>query len=129
VRAAAEGALKPINAAVDACNAVSLHSGLPISVVEFDRARPPFHIAVAPIGTSYIFSCPALWRGSAKRSAPPCTPALASSSTTRRKPIASRFEQREGGGEANEKTRGRPLVSERFAVGARGVSISVAGLA
>lgn len=56
VRAAAEGALKPINAAVDACNAVSLHSGLPISVVDLDRARPPFHIAVAPLGTSYIFN-------------------------------------------------------------------------
>src|SRR6266550_2411654 len=32
VRAASDGALSPINAAVDACNAVSLHSGLPISV-------------------------------------------------------------------------------------------------
>jgi DNA/RNA-binding domain of Phe-tRNA-synthetase-like protein len=56
VRAAAEGALKPINAAVDACNAVSLHSGLPISVVDLDRARPPFHVAVAPVGASYVFN-------------------------------------------------------------------------
>jgi DNA/RNA-binding domain of Phe-tRNA-synthetase-like protein len=56
VRAAAEGALKPINAAVDACNAVSLHSGLPISVVDLDRARPPYHIAVAPVGASYVFN-------------------------------------------------------------------------
>ena len=32
VRAAAAGLLKSINVAVDACNAVSLHSGLPISV-------------------------------------------------------------------------------------------------
>src|SRR5215207_4649565 len=56
VRAAAEGALKPINAAVDACNATSLHSGLPISVVDLDRARPPFHVAVAPVGASYVFN-------------------------------------------------------------------------
>lgn len=55
-RAAAEGALNPINAAVDACNAVSLHSGLPISVVDLDRARPPYHLAVAPIGASYVFN-------------------------------------------------------------------------
>lgn len=55
-RAAAEGALGPINAAVDACNAVSLHSGLPISVVDLDRARAPFHLAVAPVGTSYVFN-------------------------------------------------------------------------
>ena len=58
VRAAAEGggALAPINVAVDACNAVSLHSGLPISVVDLDRARPPFRVALAPAGASYIFN-------------------------------------------------------------------------
>jgi DNA/RNA-binding domain of Phe-tRNA-synthetase-like protein len=56
VRAAAEGALNPINAAVDACNAASLHSGLPVSVVDLDRARPPFHLAVAPLGSSYVFN-------------------------------------------------------------------------
>lgn len=55
-RAAAEGALGPINAAVDACNVVSLHSGLPISVVDLDRARAPFHLAIAPVGTSYVFN-------------------------------------------------------------------------
>src|SRR4051812_46815908 len=56
VRAATEGALGPINAAVDACNAVSLHSGFPISVVDLDRAHSPFRIAIAPDGASYIFN-------------------------------------------------------------------------
>ena len=39
VRAASEGALGSINAAVDVCNGVSLHSGFPISVVDLDRRR------------------------------------------------------------------------------------------
>jgi DNA/RNA-binding domain of Phe-tRNA-synthetase-like protein len=56
VRAASEGALGTINAAVDVCNAVSLHSGLPISVVDLARARSPFRIAVAPDGASYVFN-------------------------------------------------------------------------
>jgi len=56
VRAATEGGLGSINAAVDACNAVSLHSGLPISVVDLELARPPFRIAVAPEGASYVFN-------------------------------------------------------------------------
>ncbi len=56
VRAAADGALGPINVAVDACNAVSLHSGFPISVVSLDRAHPPFAIDVAPAGSAYIFN-------------------------------------------------------------------------
>jgi DNA/RNA-binding domain of Phe-tRNA-synthetase-like protein len=56
VRAAEQGALSSINLAVDACNAISLHSGVPISVVDLDRARPPFHIAVAPAGERYVFN-------------------------------------------------------------------------
>jgi len=56
VRAASEGALGSINAAVDSCNAVSLHSGFPISVVDLDRALGPFHIATAPEGASYVFN-------------------------------------------------------------------------
>ena len=56
VRAAAEGALSSINLAVDACNAVSLHTGFPISVVDLDRAAEPFSIAVAPAGASYVFN-------------------------------------------------------------------------
>jgi len=53
---AAEGPLPAINLAVDACNAVSLHSGLPISVVDLERAREPLSIAVAPPGSAYVFN-------------------------------------------------------------------------
>ncbi|HEY9449867.1 MAG TPA: hypothetical protein VIQ60_08935 [Gemmatimonadaceae bacterium] len=56
VRAASEGALGAINAAVDACNAVSLHSGFPISVVDLGRAHGPFRIGIAPAGASYVFN-------------------------------------------------------------------------
>jgi DNA/RNA-binding domain of Phe-tRNA-synthetase-like protein len=56
VRAVGDGALRAINAAVDACNAVSLHSGLPISVVDLDRAVAPLLIAVAPEGARYVFN-------------------------------------------------------------------------
>jgi DNA/RNA-binding domain of Phe-tRNA-synthetase-like protein len=56
IRAVTEGALSSINPAVDACNAVSLHSGLPISVVDLDRARPPFRISVATVETTYVFN-------------------------------------------------------------------------
>ena len=55
-RAAAEGTLGAINAAVDACNAVSLHSGFPISVVDVDQARGFFRIGLAPAGASYVFN-------------------------------------------------------------------------
>lgn len=58
VRAAGEagGALASINLAVDACNAVSLHSALPISVVDLERATEPFRIAIAPAGATYVFN-------------------------------------------------------------------------
>jgi DNA/RNA-binding domain of Phe-tRNA-synthetase-like protein len=56
VRAAAERTLSSINLPVDACNVVSLHSGFPISVVDLDRARPPFRIAIAVAGESYVFN-------------------------------------------------------------------------
>jgi DNA/RNA-binding domain of Phe-tRNA-synthetase-like protein len=56
VRAVGDGALTSINAAVDVCNIVSLHSGLPISVVDLAKARPPFRIAIAPAGSSYVFN-------------------------------------------------------------------------
>jgi DNA/RNA-binding domain of Phe-tRNA-synthetase-like protein len=56
VRAATEGTLGSINAAVDACNVVSLHSGLPVSVVDLDRATAPFRIGIATEGTSYVFN-------------------------------------------------------------------------
>src|SRR5206468_5314923 len=38
------------------CNVVSLHSGLPISVVDLDRAHPPFRVGVAAPGSSFIFN-------------------------------------------------------------------------
>jgi DNA/RNA-binding domain of Phe-tRNA-synthetase-like protein len=56
VRAAGEGQLGSINLAVDACNAVSLASALPISVVCLGRARPPFRIGVAAEGARYVFN-------------------------------------------------------------------------
>jgi DNA/RNA-binding domain of Phe-tRNA-synthetase-like protein len=56
IKAANEKMLSSINAAVDACNVVSLHSGLPISVVDLDRARAPFRVGIAPEGASYVFN-------------------------------------------------------------------------
>lgn len=56
IRAAGEGALSSINPAVDACNVVSLHSGLPISVIDLDRADPPVSIVVADPGAEYVFN-------------------------------------------------------------------------
>jgi DNA/RNA-binding domain of Phe-tRNA-synthetase-like protein len=56
LRASAQGALTPINPAVDACNAVSLHSGLPISVVDLDKLTEPLSIRCAPEGESYVFN-------------------------------------------------------------------------
>jgi DNA/RNA-binding domain of Phe-tRNA-synthetase-like protein len=56
LRAVGEGALSSINVAVDACNVVSLHSGLPISVVDLDLVREPLRVAVAPPGASYVFN-------------------------------------------------------------------------
>jgi DNA/RNA-binding domain of Phe-tRNA-synthetase-like protein len=54
--AAAAATLGSINAAVDAGNAVSLHSGLPISVVDADRLVGPCRIAVPEAGSSYVFN-------------------------------------------------------------------------
>ena len=56
VRAVEAGTLSSINAAVDVCNIVSLHSGLPISVVDLAKAKPPFRVAIAPAGSSYVFN-------------------------------------------------------------------------
>jgi DNA/RNA-binding domain of Phe-tRNA-synthetase-like protein len=56
IKAVTDGSLGSINVAVDACNAVSLHSGLPISVVDLDRAHSPFRVAAAPPGASYVFN-------------------------------------------------------------------------
>lgn len=56
VRAATEDVLGTINLAVDCCNVVSLHSGIPISVVDLDRARPPLRVGLAPQDAAYIFN-------------------------------------------------------------------------
>jgi DNA/RNA-binding domain of Phe-tRNA-synthetase-like protein len=56
LRAVSDRALTSINAAVDVCNIVSLHSGLPISVVDLAKAKPPFRAALAPAGSSYVFN-------------------------------------------------------------------------
>ena len=56
IRAAGEGALGSINLAVDACNAASLASHLPISVVDLDRAVPPLRVGLAAEGERYVFN-------------------------------------------------------------------------
>jgi DNA/RNA-binding domain of Phe-tRNA-synthetase-like protein len=56
VRIASENSLSSINLAVDACNVVSLHSGLPISVIDLDRATAPFRIGIAPASETYVFN-------------------------------------------------------------------------
>lgn len=56
VTAVAEGRFPAINAGVDACNVVSLHSGLPISLVDLDRIEGALTIEVAPAGTTYVFN-------------------------------------------------------------------------
>jgi DNA/RNA-binding domain of Phe-tRNA-synthetase-like protein len=56
VKAAGEGRLAPINLAVDLCNVVSLHSGLPISVIDLDLAQPPYRIEIVHERTSYVFN-------------------------------------------------------------------------
>jgi DNA/RNA-binding domain of Phe-tRNA-synthetase-like protein len=56
IKAVRDGLLSSINLAVDACNVVSLHSGLPLSVVDLDLARGPFRVGVAPAGSAYVFN-------------------------------------------------------------------------
>jgi len=56
VKAAAEGRLGSINLPVDVGNVVSLHSGVPISVVDLDRAASPLRVAVAAAGSTYVFN-------------------------------------------------------------------------
>ncbi len=47
---------KGINAAVDCCNVVSLHSRLPISVLDLDKCTPHYSIQICPEQTSYPFN-------------------------------------------------------------------------
>ncbi len=53
---AAEGTLPRINPAVDAGNAVSLRTGLPISVVDLDRVKGTCQLGLAAEGASYVFN-------------------------------------------------------------------------
>jgi DNA/RNA-binding domain of Phe-tRNA-synthetase-like protein len=55
-RAQSEGGVRAINAAVDSCNAVSLHSGLPISVVDCALLTEPLQIRRAGANESYVFN-------------------------------------------------------------------------
>jgi DNA/RNA-binding domain of Phe-tRNA-synthetase-like protein len=55
-RTAEQGGLPRINAAVDLCNAVSLASGLPISLIDLDRSAPPWRISLAGPGMEYVFN-------------------------------------------------------------------------
>ena len=56
VKAADSGKLGTINAPVDACNVVSLHSGLPISVIDLDKVTSPFSIKPGAQESTYIFN-------------------------------------------------------------------------
>jgi DNA/RNA-binding domain of Phe-tRNA-synthetase-like protein len=53
---AQQSTLESINALVDACNAVSLHSWLSISVVDLDRTVGALRVGLAPEGASYVFN-------------------------------------------------------------------------
>jgi DNA/RNA-binding domain of Phe-tRNA-synthetase-like protein len=55
VRAVEDHSLASINLVVDAGNAVSLHSGLPISVVDLGRVAEPLRVAVAGV-EKYVFN-------------------------------------------------------------------------
>jgi DNA/RNA-binding domain of Phe-tRNA-synthetase-like protein len=59
LRAVRDGQLSAINLVVDACNVVSLHSGLPISVVDIDCLSGPadsLRVGIAPAGAAYVFN-------------------------------------------------------------------------
>lgn len=56
ISAAENGRIGSINAAVDCCNVASLHSGLPISVVDIDRGQGSWRIGLVPHNTEYVFN-------------------------------------------------------------------------
>lgn len=60
VKAVQKGWMSPegdgINLAVDILNAVSLHSGLPISVIDADLLEPPLRIAICEQDCEYVFN-------------------------------------------------------------------------
>ena len=54
--AVGDGRVGSINAAVDAGNVASLHSGLPISIVDLDLCQVPLSVRVPPEGSKYVFN-------------------------------------------------------------------------
>ena len=56
LKAQTNGFLSAINVAVDLCNAVSLHSGLPISVVDRASLQGACQVGPAPEQSSYVFN-------------------------------------------------------------------------
>jgi DNA/RNA-binding domain of Phe-tRNA-synthetase-like protein len=56
IKASEGGRLRGINLAVDVCNVVSLHSGLPLSVVDLDGAAAPLRVGLAEEGARYVFN-------------------------------------------------------------------------
>lgn len=56
LRAAWEGTLDSINVAVDICNAVSLHSGFSIALLDLESVQPPLRIGRGQIGEQYVFN-------------------------------------------------------------------------
>ena len=56
IKASEKGFLSSINVAVDICNVVSLHSGIPISVVDLDLVQGDPRVAIAAQGESYVFN-------------------------------------------------------------------------
>ena len=56
VAARSKGRLSCINAVVDALNAVSLETGLPISVVDADRVDGALGVSIEGSGSSYVFN-------------------------------------------------------------------------
>src|SRR5688572_16451880 len=59
LRAEIDGTLRmenPVNVAVGIGNGVSLHTGLPISVVDVAKTRPPLAVRIAGAGASYVFN-------------------------------------------------------------------------
>jgi len=56
LKAVRDNLLAPINLVVDVCNVVSLHSGLPISVIDLERAREPLRVGLAAAGDTYVFN-------------------------------------------------------------------------
>lgn len=56
IKAVTNDMLSSINLSVDACNVASLHSGLPISVVDLDRTVAPLRVGMGAEGATYVFN-------------------------------------------------------------------------